>query len=374
MFKKILLAAICAVVSLGADAQDICTINGSVAGGGVKNVVLTRTDSFGNEVNVATAKVKRGKYSFQVKLAKDEPVMLYNITGLGEGSVELFVEPGVVTVSTSGVSAAEQSRVTGTPTNDTYAAYKAIYTNGEERIKANTPANATAAEIKRIEAKENILTRAQAIRFLIENNASPVMPLEVERTLLSQLSEAYADQMTKAVSSSLHSHPYYLSLRNKVLANNLKVGNEVPDIALPLLDGTMKNLKDYRGRYVVLNFWANGCSKSDSMLAELQSLYDILKSDSEFVIVSFALENSIDIWKESVAGKNINREGWVNACDGAGAASTAAKYFGVEKAPKIILIEPEGRAVTLDMDIDELIMRVEQILSGDLYYLDDVKE
>ena len=143
---------------------------------------------------------------------------------------------------------------------------------------------------------------------------------------------------------------------------SVKVGNEVPDIVLPLLDGTKKNLKDYRGRYVVLNFWANGCSKSDAMLAELQSLYDILKGDSEFVIVSFALESNIDGWKESVAAKNINREGWVNACDGAGAESSVAKSFRVEKAPKIILIEPEGRAVTLDMDIDELIMRVEQIL------------
>ena len=370
MFKKIVLAAICAVVSLTSAAQDICTINGAVAGGGVAKVVLTRTDSFGNEVNVATAKVKKGKYSFKVKLAKDEPVMLYNITGLGEGRVELFVEPGLVTVSTQG----EQTSVTGTPTNDTYTAYKAIYTNGEERIKAAISASGSAADIKRIGAKESILTRSQAIKFLIDNNASPMMPLEVERTHLPTLTEAYADQIVKAVSSSLYSHPYYLSLRNKVLANSLKVGNEVPDIVLPLLDGTNKNLKDYRGRYVVLNFWANGCSKSDAMLAELQSLYDILNGDSEFVIVSFALESNIDGWKECVAAKNINREGWVNACDGAGAESSVAKSFRVEKAPKVILIEPEGRAVTLDMDIDELLMRVEQILSGDLYYLDDVKE
>ena len=141
MFKKIVLAAICAVVSLTSAAQDICTINGAVAGGGVAKVVLTRTDSFGNEVNVATAKVKKGKYSFKVKLAKDEPVMLYNITGLGEGRVELFVEPGLVTVSTPSLSAVEQSSVSGTPTNDTYTAYKAIYANGEERVKAATSAS-----------------------------------------------------------------------------------------------------------------------------------------------------------------------------------------------------------------------------------------
>jgi hypothetical protein len=66
-------------------------------------------------------------------------------------------------------------------------------------------------------------------------------------------------------------------------------------------------------------------------------------------------------------------EGWLTACDLAGAASPAAKLFGVEKAPRIVLIEQEGRAVSLDMDVDEVVMRVEQILSGDLYYFDQAE-
>ena len=66
-------------------------------------------------------------------------------------------------------------------------------------------------------------------------------------------------------------------------------------------------------------------------------------------------------------------EGWLNACDLAGADSPAAKLLGVEKAPRIILVEPEGRAVSLDMDVDEVVMRVEQILSGDLYYFDQAE-
>ena len=52
---------------------------------------------------------------------------------------------------------------------------------------------------------------------------------------------------------------------------------------------------------------------------------------------------------------------------------SAAKLFGVEKAPRIVLIEQEGRAVSLDMDVDEVVMRVEQILSGDLYYFDQAE-
>ena len=156
-----------------------------------------------------------------------------------------------------------------------------------------------------------------------------------------------------------------------MLASNLKVGNEVPDIQLPLMNGEKKNLSDFRGKYVVLNFWTHDSDKSDQMIDELQNLYDIVKENKEqFVIVSFALVKDKLAWTILVNSKEMEREAWVNACDCMGADSPAAKFFGVEQAPKIIIVEPEGRAVSLDMDIDELIIRVEQILSGDLYYLD----
>jgi peroxiredoxin len=196
----------------------------------------------------------------------------------------------------------------------------------------------------------------------------------VERVLLPKLSAAYAEQMSKAISTSLYDHPYYHSFRNRVLANNMKVGNEVPDIVLPLADGTVSRLSDYRGKYVVLNFWSSGCDKSAGMFDELHMLYDLVKeNDGEFVIVSFALESDVAGWKNGIAANKADREGWVHASDCVGAESTAAKLFGVERTPKIILIEPEGRAVSLYMDIDEMVIRAEQIISGVLYYLDQEK-
>ena len=110
------------------------------------------------------------------------------------------------------------------------------------------------------------------------------------------------------------------------------------------------------------------------MFAELQYLHDMLKeTDGQFVILSFSLDTDAVTWNTAIEGNGINREGWLHACDAAGAASPVVKLFGVEKTPRIVLVEPEGRAVSLDMDIDEVVMRVEQILSGDLYYLDQEK-
>ncbi len=378
LLTTILSVAFCIAVS----AQGTCVINGVIDdvktadGKKVKKVYLTRTNELGQDETVAQAKVKKGKYTFKRELAKDEPVLMYTIKGLSQ-DVEVFVEPGEVTVV-----AGNPGLAWGTPANDALFKYKeicmeeyaAVFAKEKEFAVKNGKEWLESAEGKavmdRIKAQEAIKNKSARLRFLIDHNASPMTPLEIERYLLPQLSPAYAEQMLKSVSTTLESHPYYLSLRNKVLANNLKVGNEAPDITLPLLSGDKKQLNDFRGKYILLNFWTSGDEKSAEMLAELKNVYNVIKDNNEYVIVSFALDSDAAAWKAAVENCGINLEGWMNACDGAGAESPAAKLFGVEKTPRIILIEPEGRAVSLDMEIDEVLMRIEQIMEGDLYYLD----
>lgn len=381
IFSIIALAA-CMAVS----AQETCIINGIIADNDtkVKKVSLTRTDELGNQTIVSTAKVKRGKYTLTHELAQDAPALQYTLTGFGEaGSIALFVEPGEVAVNTALASNPEQSTVSGTPTNDTYAQYQAILAEAAREVadkvaaleqqhgQAWTASPEGKSAIKHLKAQVAIKTESQVIRFLIEHNASPMMPLVTEHALLPKLTDVYAGQMLNAVSTTLHTHPYYLSLRNSVLSASMKVGNEVPDIALPLLTGDSKHLSDYRGRYVVLHFWKSDCESSAASLDELMRLHEVIKEhQDQFVIISVALDTDKSAWQAAVESKGISHESWLHACDGAGAASPAAKLFGVDNTPKIIVVEPEGLAVSLNMDIDDVVMRTEQILSGDLYYLD----
>ena len=391
MFRRFLSTIMAVAICMAAGAQGICVINGNIAdctladGKKIKKVSLVRTGTDGQQVEVASAKVKKGKYTLKYRLAQDEPVLMYTVGGFGEGTgIELFVEPGEVTVNTESAAKLCGSTVAGTPANDTYSAFRAIMQNGEKRIDEQVaelvaangrewPESALGVDaVRRIESRECIDMTSKAIRFLIDNNASPMTPLVIERWLLNMLTPAYAEQMLKSISTTLYTHPYYHSLRNKVLATNMGVGNEVPDIILALSGGETKKMSDFRGKYVILNFWTTGCTKSEDMFAELQGICDIIKeNDGKFVIISISLDSDTAAWRSVVERYNV--ENWLHACDGAGTGSQAAKLFGVEKTPRIVMIEPEGLAVSLDMDVDELAIRVDQIHSGDLYYLDQKK-
>ena len=384
MLHRILSTIVLSFICIAASAQGVCVIKGNIAddrmsdGSKIKKLTLTRTDELGRTIEVATAKVKKGKYAFRYELAKDEPVFMYAIKGFGEGNdVEVFVELGEVAVNTNSKMS---SIATGTPTNDLYLKYCATCNDDsilpfakdilERKHGAEWFATPEGKDALNRIARESIKIKANLLRMLIDNNASPMTPLMIERWL-PLLTPAYADQMVKTIHVDLQNHPYYLSLRNKVLAGDLKVGNELPDIKLPIKGGETRHLTDFRGKYVVLNFWACGSDKSQQMIDELQNLYDVVKENKEqIIIVSIALEKDKAAWANAVNSNDMEREGWLNSCDGMGADSPAAKLLGVEQSPKIVFVEPEGRAVSLDMDIDELIIRVEQILSGDLYYLD----
>ena len=394
MIQRFILTIISFAACATLSAQSTCTINGNITdatldnGKNIKKVSLVQPDAYGRMQEIAKAKVKKGKYTIKYTMPDNAPVMAGYITGFGEGNgIELFIEPGTVTVNTAKATAPAGSEITGTATNDAFNEYKAIYTRSSEAVEARMAAevekhgkewaasNEGKKAAKRINAAETIKRDAEIIKFLIGHNCSPMTPLEIERTLLPYLSDAYAEQMVKCISMELHGHPYYTSLRNTVFARLLKVGYEIPDVTLPLNDGTTKLMSDLRGRHILLDFWASDCAASGEHRESLKELFEATKEKrDEFVIVSIALDNNAETWKAAIKANGTDAEGWIHACECTGMESSlAAKYFKIDKTPRLVLVDPEGRLISLDMDIDEVQMRIEQILSGDLYYLDQEK-
>ena len=382
------------IVCFAVSAQDLCVINGKISddklanGKAIKKVFLTSTDEYGRKTVVAEAKVKKGAYTFKYKTLADAPVMQYTITGFDDGKgIGLFVEPGNIVVNTAAATTPCQSSVSGTPTNDSYNEYRNIDRHAKENTakaiealeqkygKEWIESKEGKQEVKRITAKERIKSEADRIRFLIDNNASPMTPLEMEKTVLPYLSDAYAEQMVKSISTTLHEHPYYQSFSNAVLARTMKVGNEVPDITITLEDGKATKLNDYRGKFILLDIWASNCEKSMQTRETLKEIYEITKAEQgSFIIISLSVDSDKVAWKNAIATNGTLLNGWIQGFDPIGTESPNIKLLGVDATPRMILIDPERRLISRDLKSDEALMRVEQILDGDLYYLDQSKE
>ena len=61
-------------------------------------------------------------------------------------------------------------------------------------------------------------------------------------------------------------------------------GNIAPDFSLATLDGGAENLRDYRGRTVILNFWASWCGPCRAEMPDLQAVYGELRGNNLVVL------------------------------------------------------------------------------------------
>jgi len=71
---------------------------------------------------------------------------------------------------------------------------------------------------------------------------------------------------------------------------SLNVSAEPVDFELPGLDGKLHRLSDYRGKWVLVNYWATWCPPCREELPELEVFYNNHKDD-DAVVIGVAMEN-----------------------------------------------------------------------------------
>lgn len=347
----------------------------------IKKVYLTAQDEFDRFYNVDSVELKRNKFKFKYELKEGEPILLHFITGFDNGIIPFVLEPGEVNIEVEKAAYPSASKVWGTENNELYAQYKAIAARCvDTQMKKLKPLveekgdkwmdSPEAWKVrKRIGASALITCDKERIKFLLDHNDSPIAPLLMEKEIAYMLTPTYAEQMLNALSPTLYNHPYYRSFYNYVCALDLREGGKAPNITIPLLNGETSHLADYKGKYVLLDFWASWCGPCMRELPHLKELYNQTREHSDdFVIISFSLDNEEKAWKKAIEQKEMNREGWIQASDLLGWSSPAANLFGVTMIPRIILLDPEGNVISLALRGEEMVSRVKQILDGKLDY------
>ncbi|OGU17339.1 MAG: hypothetical protein A2X61_06815 [Ignavibacteria bacterium GWB2_35_12] len=74
---------------------------------------------------------------------------------------------------------------------------------------------------------------------------------------------------------------------------DIKVGNMAPDFKGETIDGKELNLSDYKGRVVLLDFWASWCGPCQKELPFLFQLYDD-NDDKNFIIIAVNIDKKLN--------------------------------------------------------------------------------
>ena len=115
-------------------------------------------------------------------------------------------------------------------------------------------------------------------------------------------------------------------------------GSLAPDFTVYDFDGIAHKLSDFRGKPVILNFWASWCGPCASEMPEFQSFYEQYGEDIHFVLV-----NLTDGHQETVASASafLEENGYTLPVYYDTDIDAAMKY-GVSAVPVSYFIDAEG--------------------------------
>jgi len=114
-----------------------------------------------------------------------------------------------------------------------------------------------------------------------------------------------------------------------------------------LLDGTKIDLKDYRGKVVLLDYWATWCGPC---IGELPTLKNIHKAyhDKDFVIIAFSVDEDVEHLKQFIEKEELP---WLNASEVLSKKANLAdsrKKYDINAFPSTILIGRDGKVIRGD--------------------------
>lgn len=329
----------------------------------------------GQMVVTATVPVVDNKFVFEGVVPAE--LALFNITGFDNGTIQLFIEEGVINVGPFDAAYPVGARIGGTPSNDMYQAY--IDLNGKcikeakERMKeaqANIP-----AEIKgnlEAEAKytspvfyvNNMHFKVAIMDFIYKNIDSPVALYIIKYSMMPAFSTDVIQDFIDAVPTELHSLSMYKELVNDVLSANLKVGSQAPDITGRTPDGKTISLSDFRGKYVFLDFWASWCAPCRREIPYLKEALAYSGESENIVVLSYSIDDEYEDWTGCIADNELTHRNWVHISALKGWNSEGIKLFGVKGVPFTALIGPDGNVVAFELRGEEMVKRLKKIVDG----------
>lgn len=115
----------------------------------------------------------------------------------------------------------------------------------------------------------------------------------------------------------------------------VKEGDEMADTDLYDLQGNIHHLADYKGKYLLIDFWSRGCGPCMMALPEMKEISETQKDKVTVISLSTDTEKG---WKEVSKKKDMS---WVNLNDFGGMSGLAAKY-NVRGIPHYVIISPDG--------------------------------
>ena len=138
----------------------------------------------------------------------------------------------------------------------------------------------------------------------------------------------------------------------------VQVGSVAPDFTLPDVNGNPVSLSSFRGKYVLVDFWAAWCPDCRKENPNIVAAWEKYK-DKNFAVLGVSLDRNRDQWLAAIEKDGLK---WTQVSDLKYWSSDAAVLYCIRWIPMSFLIDPEGKIVSIGLEGEELHNKLEELL------------
>ena len=304
-------------------------INANITGIDTGKAMLVKLDLITNErVDVDSATIKNGKFNFNGKVGSP-----YLHTIIIEGftdKIHLFLENSNISIN-GDIDALDKVKVIGSKEDSLFRSYTTNDIFDKEKgmeIMLNYP-------------QYNYSAMVAYYQFQYHN---------ISTDTLQYIIDSFSDCVKKSVYFN-----HLVKLHNSI--KRVAILQPAPDFSLPDIDGNIIELSSFKGKFVLIDFWASWCApcrESNSVLIESYKRFN----KRNFTIIGVSVDKNKERLLEAIETDSLS---WTNlsALKGWGSVSN---LYGVKAVPQNYLLNPDGIIIDKNIEIDILIEKLNEIL------------
>lgn len=128
------------------------------------------------------------------------------------------------------------------------------------------------------------------------------------------------------------------------------IGDQAPSFTQNNPAGVPVSLRSFRGKVVLLDFWATWCGPCIAQMPAVKKLWQEYRS-KDMVIIGISLDDDAAAWKRYIEKEGID---WVHTGDGRGWDNAVAQTYRVTSIPRTFLIDKNGTIVGMNLSDAQL--------------------